>query len=285
MPGNQATDSGLPSTPEARARVQYELEKLLARRILDAAPRDRARVAAEAYDELFAKAPWHPELGPMTPRRRRWYRRAAAFYRKVIRPGDAVLDVGCGRGELLSLLAPFAGRAVGVEVSGGKLVGADLPAGVSIRAGSATAIPFEAGSFDVVITSEVLEHLHPDDVPAHLAEVRRVLRPGGRYATDTPSRLTGPHDISRAFEDVAAGLHLKEWTVAELDREFRSAGFRRVRVPLVRPPLFVPLAPSWTAAPKEWLMRAMPCKALRRAMGKVLGMTIIFLVAEAGERA
>jgi hypothetical protein len=60
--------------------------------------------------------------------------------------------------------------------------------------------------------------------------VGRALKPGGRYLVVTPNRLSGPHDISRAFDDVARGFHLKEYTYGELSRALRQAGFRRVRV-------------------------------------------------------
>jgi len=45
----------------------------------------------------------------------------------------------------------------------------------------------------------------------------------------TPNALSGPHDVSRNFDDVPTGLHLKEYTVRELLILFRAAGFSRIR--------------------------------------------------------
>jgi len=76
----------------------------------------------------------------------------------------------------------------------------------------------------------VVEHIHPDDVVRQLAEVYRILKPGGIYYCVTPNRLLGPHDISRYFDTVATGLHLKEYTIGELANLYRNAGFDHVWV-------------------------------------------------------
>ena len=55
------------------------------------------------------------------------------------------------------------------------------------------------------------------------------LAPGGAYVCITPNRINGPHDISRQFDRVATGFHLKEYTISELITLFRAAGFTVVR--------------------------------------------------------
>ncbi len=51
----------------------------------------------------------------------------------------------------------------------------------------------------------------------------------GAFICITPNRLAGPQDISRYFDPVATGLHLKEYLIAELAKLFRDAGFTQVR--------------------------------------------------------
>ena len=89
-------------------------------------------------------------------------------------------------------------------------------------------MPVEPGSVDLAYSNQVMEHLHPEDALEQLANIHRALKPGGKYVCVTPNRLNGPHDISRYFEKTAVGLHLKEYTFAELSGLMRESGFRHV---------------------------------------------------------
>jgi len=87
----------------------------------------------------------------------------------------------------------------------------------------------ERGSYDLVISNQVVEHLHPDDLIEHLTGVNSILAPGGRYILSTPHAWYGPWDISKVFKySKAVGMHLKEYTYAELRAALRAAGFTRI---------------------------------------------------------
>ncbi len=90
--------------------------------------------------------------------------------------GKRLLEVGCGTGLVLAKLAPHAAEAVGVDLSPAMLEHARAR-GLTVHEGSATALPFGDGSFDVVCSFKVLAHVPQIEVA--LSEVARVLRPGG----------------------------------------------------------------------------------------------------------
>lgn len=108
---------------------------------------------------------------------------AEAFRRWAPRPTATVLDLGSGTGRFTPLLAEALApcEVIGVEPSAGMRAVAERDAthpAVRYVAGSATGIPLPDGSCDLVLLFLVLQHV--TDKPAAAAEIRRVLRPGGR---------------------------------------------------------------------------------------------------------
>lgn len=87
-----------------------------------------------------------------------------------------ILEAGCGTGLVLDKLRPFAARAVGVDLSRGMLKHARAK-NLEVVQGSITALPFSAGSFDLVCSFKVLAHV--ENIALGLSELGRVLRPGG----------------------------------------------------------------------------------------------------------
>ena len=90
--------------------------------------------------------------------------------------GNDVLEVGCGTGLLLRRIAQFARSARGVDLSPGMLSHA-RERGLDVLEASATALPFPDASFDVSCSFKVLAHVQQIEVA--LAEMARVVRPGG----------------------------------------------------------------------------------------------------------
>lgn len=168
--------------------------------------------------------------------------------------GQVLVDLGCGRGELLAAaVARGAARAVGVEYSADavRLARQTLDRrGAQDRAevvlGDLRAVPLPDGSADVVTLLDVVEHLSATELDAALAETRRLLRPGGRVLVHTmPNRavydvtyralravwrLAGrrwPADPRNEWEHL---MHVNEQTVRSLHRSMRRAGLRDVDV-------------------------------------------------------
>ncbi len=105
-----------------------------------------------------------------------------------------ILEAGCGTGLLLSRLQPYAARAVGVDLSRGMLKLAKKR-GLEVVQGSITALPFADASFDVVYSFKVLAHIK--DIEQGLAELGRVLRPGGTLCAEFYNAISLRHLIKR----------------------------------------------------------------------------------------
>jgi SAM-dependent methyltransferase len=94
----------------------------------------------------------------------------------------SVLDIGCGEGQVARLAAGLLGveRVVGIDPTWAQLaVARERGGGVSYSQGVAASLPFPTASFDAAVACLVFEHI--DDADAAIAEVGRVLAPGGRF--------------------------------------------------------------------------------------------------------
>ena len=123
--------------------------------------------------------------------RRRAARRSEIFARECgLRPGIRALEVGCGTGIFLEAAATTGADIIALDLSADLLAQARArvaAAGkVRLSRGNAEQMPFRAGSFDAAYGSSILHHLNID---AALAEVHRVLRPGGRIVFAEPNIL------------------------------------------------------------------------------------------------
>ena len=151
---------------------------------------ETGRLAPDAVRTMFDRI--SPVYDPMNRTMtlgldRRW-RRAAA--EAVVRPGDRVLDACCGTGDLALAALKAGGRVTGLDFSERMLERARKKSSeVGWVRGDALALPFDDGAFDAATVGFGVRNL--DDLERGLAELRRVLRLGGRLAILEITRPTG----------------------------------------------------------------------------------------------
>ncbi len=172
--------------PDAEPQFDADLERLRRQRAVD------GPAPATAEDRLL-----HRALLELT----------------LARPLGDLLDVGCGQGRLLKLLASRAHRVVGVDVDAGarrlaraEILLAGLP-NCTLRQGDMHALPFEDAAFDTIILDDVLnESAEPQQA---LLEARRLLRPGGRILLLSRTDGASAAQLGEQFSGWAAATELR----------------------------------------------------------------------------
>lgn len=270
--GSEAMLHGSPSTsppPEEgeALRRQYEVERELAERLRSASGAERWRLYGPVYEEFFRRVPDQPQLAQKADpgARDALARLQLHLLERFLEGVETFLEVGSGDGSLVRRLAPRVRRVFAVEASRTVLAGEEVPPNLRLLQAASARIDLPSNSVDLAFTCHFVEHLHPDDLADHLAEIRRVLRPEAPYVCVTPNRLLGPHDASKHFSEVPQGLHLTEYGYRELARALGRAGFRRVRAlrGIGRPATCWPLLPYATA---EALLDRLPPAVRRRLL-------------------
>lgn len=178
------------------------------------------------------------------PYKRWFYRRRFEAVMSALdaRPGDDVLEVGCGSGFYTRALVGLDARVTATDLSPAYVEQARrLAPSAEFRVEDAQRLSFEDESFDRVLLTEVVEHV-PEPARA-IAEAVRVLRPGGVLALSTPSRrspMNAAYALKRRIRGYAVNEHLHELTSAEL-RELLEPGFEIERLERINALLPYPL--------------------------------------------
>jgi ubiquinone/menaquinone biosynthesis C-methylase UbiE len=153
--------------------------------------------------------------------------------RVMIEPGWRILDVGCGGGRTIQKLAALApgGTVAGVDYADGSVATSRwtarrlIAAGrVSIEQASADRLPFPDREFDLVTAVET--HFYWPNLPNALAEIRRVLKPGGIVLLIAESYAGGPHDVAHRL--VMRVIGSTRLTVREHHDLLTAAGYEGV---------------------------------------------------------
>ncbi len=185
-----------------------------------------------------------------------------AFEFASVQSGMRVLDLGCGRGEIVRHVARLGAASFGIDYARVALemtrrVMADEPGTHGVARSDAKLLPFANGVFDRVLMFDVVEHLHPWELDTCLREVYRVLKPGGQIVVHTaPNRwydqyaypwvrrmrkLMGqgakyPKNPRALNVEANTEVHVNEQDLLRMRRFLTRANFTGVKVWLDTPP-------------------------------------------------
>jgi ubiquinone/menaquinone biosynthesis C-methylase UbiE len=221
-------------TPD-RIIAHYALERTVADELRNSTRAERdAGLYQSAYDRLLNGLPDHPRKtlhsGDRAARMQKYVERQAAMLAREVSADDVFMELGGGDCRVALLVAPRVAKSIVVDVSDALAPETVTATNFEFVKSFGIEIPLPSESVTFIYSNQLMEHLHPEDAMEQLREVFRVLKPGGRYLCRTPSRITGPHDVSMFFSDVAQGMHLKEYSYKELHAALKQAGFARLRV-------------------------------------------------------
>jgi SAM-dependent methyltransferase len=172
-----------------------------------------------------------------------WFRGFRAFITPLLqhatqgRPDLRLLDCGCGTGANVEILGRY-GHASGFDLSETGLRLGREAGRTRLARGSVAAAPFASAAFDVVTSFDVLYSLEEGDERAAIAEMYRMLTPGGFAIVNVAAMraLRGDHSV--------LSREVRRYDRADLGAKLTAAGFEIVRLTYTNAALFLPLALS-----------------------------------------
>jgi 2-polyprenyl-3-methyl-5-hydroxy-6-metoxy-1,4-benzoquinol methylase len=223
---------------EANLVAVFEIERVFHYKIL--ATSDPA-ARRELYADVYARV--HPLLKVENPAEGEYRGLVRLFSREL--SGRSILDVGCGTGDLLHAVHELLPHQ---ELYGMDTSAVRLPRDGPIRFVQSDVTDFRLSrEFDVVISTQVLEHIAPQDLRTHMESLRLALRLDGTLILCLPNRYWGPADVTRIVDNRRCGLteaqgtHLNESSYSELVGVLPAHGFGRIRTILPGADHFRPL--------------------------------------------
>ena len=193
-------------------RRHVEVEGGLTDKLILSSEAARSSAFEEAYTELFQQFPWLSSAKASS---------SLDPWAALMKPNARVYEIGSGAGVLADFLSKRNFDYTATDIARERRE-APAQARPGLRWRETDGVHLdryeEPESYDYIISDQVVEHLHPDDILTHFRTARILLKPGGSYIVRTPHRRHGGHDLSRVFGlKTAVFLHLHEFTYREFD--------------------------------------------------------------------
>jgi SAM-dependent methyltransferase len=208
----------------------YALEKELAAQLLNSHKEERKHLYTALYNQLFQTITHHPQISRKmdVSASQVEVQRKMSLVKYYLHPDTVFLEVGPGDCQLSFQVAQQVQKVFAVDVSEEITRHNKVPENFELIISDGCDIPVQENSVSVAYSNQLMEHLHPEDAYEQLQGLFRCLKTGGVYICITPNRLAGPHDISKYFDSVSTGFHLREYTNQELYSLFEKIGFSKI---------------------------------------------------------
>lgn len=222
----------LPGEGRTTERIfeHYALEKELAAQLLNSHKDQRKYLYTSLYNQLFQTITDHPQISRKmdASASELEVQRKMNLVKRYLQADTVFLEVGPGDCQFSFQVAQQVKKVFAVDVSQEITQNSEVPANFELIISDGCDIPADENSISVAYSNQLMEHLHPEDAYEQLQGLFRCLKTGGVYICITPNRLAGPHDISKYFDSVATGFHLREYTNQELYDLFIKVGFSKI---------------------------------------------------------
>lgn len=250
-------------------KEHYEIEKELANRLRKSSREERRALYTSLYDEFYQRVPSDPQLTQKQSSQDAFGTTSSQlrFLLRFLHREGVFLEIGAGACTTSLAVARFVKKVYALEVSEEITKSVRGPENFELILFDGFTIPLPAESVSIAYSDQVMEHIHPDDALEQLANIHKILVSRGIYVCVTPNGLSGPHDVSKYFDLVATGFHLKEYTNTELSSLFKQAGFSKVRAYIGAPGVYMRF-PLVLLRLQEGLLSRLP-RRLGRAIARM----------------
>jgi SAM-dependent methyltransferase len=238
-------------------KQHYVLEKKLAEQLRKASSVERKQLYPKLYAELFERVPYFSQRKSGTDARSIKTARQTRLISRFTSPEKTFMEIGAGDCALSIEMCKYFKRVYAIDLSNQISEDFSLPANFQLLISDGTSIDVPPGAVNIAYSNQLMEHLHPDDARGQLENIFEALSPGGIYIILTPHMFSGPHDISKYFDDVATGFHLKEYTNHELFNLLKVVGFSKIHSYAKIESMYFKL-PIFYAILIEYVLRPLP---------------------------
>lgn len=225
---------GIPEDIKITEKMVYghlDLEIKLAEKLRRSPRNKRWDIAKRCYTDFYTQLSWLPKYAG-TSLKIPIEIKENAIINIIGKSPKNIYEIGSGSGELLFFLAESGHQCRGCDLyeKRGLQEKFTHPHFTRSISDGVHLDRFEpTDMYDIVISNNVFEHLHPDDAMDHIKSVHRILKNEGQYILKTPHQFYGPHGIEKIFGfDKSIGFHLKEYTFTEIFRMARKTGYQSI---------------------------------------------------------